>query len=145
MSYIQTVNLLGSATPEVIDWIGEPVPAAGYYGSTTGTHTLALKVSNFTGTIFIDGTLSPKPRNTDWFPIVICGKTGMVFAKDFDTPPDNWLTIGYYGSTKTLGFTFQCNCLYLRARMIRNYVISPYATGMQISTYGSIDSILVAY
>jgi hypothetical protein len=145
MAYLKTVSLIESYTPELIDYIGPPVKSSGWYGPTSGVHTICIKVINFTGTIFIDGTLATKPTDQDWFPILVCGKAGLVFAKDFNTPPDGWITIGYYGTSKTLGFTFTCNCLYLRARMIRNYVISPYATAQQISTYGSIDTILVSY
>jgi hypothetical protein len=145
MSYLKTAFLIESFVPELIDWIGQPVKAAGFYGPTSGIHTLAIKTVNFTGTIFIDGTLSTNPAETDWFPILINGAAGLVFAKDFDTPPDGWITIGYYGTTKCLGFTFTCNCIYIRARIIRNYVISPYATGYQIATYGSVDTIKLCY
>jgi hypothetical protein len=143
--YIRTASLIDSYLPELIDWTGCPTPAAGYYGPTSGTHTLALTTANFTGMVFIDGTLAPKPIETDWFPILLGGQKGLTFAADFNTPPDGWITIGYYGTTTTLGYTFVCNCLYLRARIVRNYVISPFATPLQISTYGSIDSILVSY
>ena len=44
--------------------------AAGYYGPTSGLHTLTVTTTpNFLGTINIQGTLSIDPTENDWFDI----------------------------------------------------------------------------
>jgi len=44
--------------------------AAGYYGTTTGQHTVTItNTPNFLGTVQLQGTLSLDPQETDWFNI----------------------------------------------------------------------------
>lgn len=44
--------------------------AAGYYGTTSGLHTLTVTTTpNFLGTIKVQGTLSLDPQEADWFDI----------------------------------------------------------------------------
>lgn len=50
---------------------GEPIEAAGYYGITTGNHTVSISVQNFVGRVFLFGTLEDTPEKADlndgWF------------------------------------------------------------------------------
>lgn len=44
--------------------------AAGYYGTTSGLHTLTVtSTPNFLGTVQIQGTLSLDPQESEWFNI----------------------------------------------------------------------------
>jgi hypothetical protein len=49
-------------------FISSPEQGAGYYGTTTGLHTLTLNTTpTFVGTATIQATLSVDPQETDWF------------------------------------------------------------------------------
>ena len=44
--------------------------AAGYYGTTTGKHTVTVtSTPNFLGTVLLQGTVSLDPQENDWFNI----------------------------------------------------------------------------
>lgn len=48
---------------------GDRFKGDGYYGSNDGLHTVAWKITNFVGTIKIQGSLASTPGSSDWFNI----------------------------------------------------------------------------
>ena len=48
---------------------GDRFKGDGYYGSNDGLHTVAWKITNFVGTIKIQGSLASTPGSSDWFDI----------------------------------------------------------------------------
>ena len=46
-----------------------PMASGGYYGSTTGLHTISFTLREFTGRIYVLATLASNPTDQDWFPI----------------------------------------------------------------------------
>lgn len=58
---------LGDSTSEVV--IGDKYKGDGYYGRSDGIHTVQYNLSEFTGTIIIEGTLEVNPTDTDWFSV----------------------------------------------------------------------------
>ncbi len=141
--FFKTASLM-SFTPEEINFTGCPVPAAGYYGPTTGFHTLSIRTLNFIGSVYIEGSLAVAPTDSDWFPILLDGMTGIMFSETLN-PPDDMALIGYMGQTTCLYYNFVSNCNWLRARVVRDYIIPNFSCPQQISNYGQIDNILVAF
>jgi hypothetical protein len=44
----------------------EKIKGDGYFGNSDGLHTVFWSVSNFTGTLAVQGTLSTNPQESDW-------------------------------------------------------------------------------
>ena len=139
-----TITMM-SFLPPVIDFVGEPVRAAGYFGPTSGIHTFQIKTLNFQGTLFIEGSMLAQPSEADWFPILLGGHPSLTFptldwdVPSFITPP------GWEGQSGTFGYTVTINCVLLRARMARSNLIPYGSDEYLISTFGSIDSVKVRY
>ena len=134
-----------SAMDEVINMISTPVKAAGWYGPTQALHTIVIRTLNFRGRVFIEGTLVVAPAETDWFPILLDGADHLIFPRPLFLLATGPVDPGWLGESVTLGYSFICNCLWLRARIVRSYIIPPYSTPDQISVYGAIDSILLNF
>ena len=134
-----------SAMGEVIDMVSKPVKAAGWYGHTKGFHTISIKTLNLQGTVYIEGTLAISPTEQDWFPIILNGLDRLIFPRAVAALDVNWTGPGWSGETTTLGFNFVCNCLFLRARVIRSDIIPPWSTPDYITNYGKVDSILLNF
>jgi hypothetical protein len=61
------VNHPGDSTAE--EYISDKVKGDGYYKGGDGSHTYALKVAGFYGTIIIQATLVAEPTADDWFDV----------------------------------------------------------------------------
>jgi len=48
---------------------GDKVKGDGYYGFSDGVHTVQTRVTNFVGTLKVQGSLVKDPANTDWVDI----------------------------------------------------------------------------
>ena len=75
----QSVILLNS-TEGQINVTGMPVKAAGYYGSGVNFYTFAVYLDDFSGNIYIQGSLANDPSccnglEADWFDINLTGLT----------------------------------------------------------------------
>lgn len=57
----------GDSSSEVV--IGDKFKGDGYYGRSDGLHTVQYNLSEFTGTIIIEGTLEVNPNDNDWFSV----------------------------------------------------------------------------
>ena len=142
---MKTGVVMLSAMGEDINLTTNPVKAAGWYGPTQALHTVAFRTLNFRGMLYIEGTLVVAPAETDWFPILLDGADHLVFPRTLFPQPAGPANPGWFGESVTLGYSFTCNCLWLRARVVRSNIIPPFSTQEQVSLYGSIDSILLAF
>jgi hypothetical protein len=128
--------ILLPGTMKQVNVVGRPVKAAGYYGSGSNLHTVAVYLNNFSGHLFIDATLASKPEEDDWFPINLNGYVDYI---DYPyTPP-----MGFNPVTGVNGidsFSFDGNFVYIRARIDRSYL-----PNFQTTDFGAIDKILVNY
>lgn len=125
-----------------IDAVGCPIRAAGWYGYTSGVHTVSIQISNYTGRIYVEGTLSNNPnQTTDWFPIKLDGENDYL-----QYPQSNFRTNSVYtGDSGVYGYTFKSNILYIRARMFRSYFIEQAIPEDQLILYGAIKKIDVCF
>lgn len=137
----EPLNIFSTTGQETINRTGNYFPAGGYYGQTVGMHTIAIRTANFHGTIYIEGTLSVEPGDDDWFPIILDGSPKIEFPRrGFSTNG-----IQYSGETATVGYTFFCNCIFLRARMDRSAIIPENSSPIFTSTFGNIEYIQLNY
>jgi len=83
------------------DITGGSVKASGYYGYSDGVYTIAIYTTNFTGRIYIQGTLASEPIETDWFDISLTGSSYLDFIS----------------STNIAGYTVSGNYTYIRAKV----------------------------
>ena len=126
-----------TSTEEQLNYVGKPIRAAGWYGYTQCLQTIAVFISNFTGRIFIEGTLNNDPnQTTDWFPIQLNGSDYLEF-------PNNPIVGNsiFDGDTGVYGYTFRSNLLYIRARVFRSYFITDPVTPDQIMQLGAVQKI----
>ena len=121
---------------EELSFSGNPVRVDVFGGNTQNLHTVSVSVSNFVGRVLIEGTLASSPTESDWFPIYLTsGTTHRQYPVNSNSPNGN-----NQGDTRTEGFTFRANLLYIRARVDRAYL---NATNYNQSIHGSIDKILL--
>lgn len=136
----ESVNLI-SPMDEVIDVVGDPIKGAGWYGHTTGIHTVAIKVANFRGRISVQASIVTAPSSdSDWFSVL----PGAVAYLQY--PQNGYVIVPpTLNETSTIGFNFTANVVWVRALVTRSYFIPPQSNGMYISTFGQIDYILLNY
>lgn len=98
--------------------------AGGYYGSTTGLHTIAFTLRNFTGRIYVQATLASNPTEDDWFPIKFTESCNYYLeftdTRIWDARRDQM--IQEIGATGTFAETVTGNFTYLRVGVDRNYI-----------------------
>ena len=136
----ESINLL-APMDEVIDVIGDPVKGAGWYGHTTGIHTVAIKVSNFRGRISAQASIVTEPSSdADWFSVLPNDVPYIEYPR-YPFMPVSPTT----NETSIMGFTFISNVVWVRAIVNRSYFIPPHANGMYISTFGQVDYILLNF
>lgn len=123
------------------------LPAGGYYGSTTGLHTISFTLRNFVGRISVQATLASNPDEADWFNIKFCDA-----KQDYiEISPEeiyniyNSERITYaYGSTGTFSETVIGNFTYLRVVISRDY-ISTDPSDYQKNNVGKLEEILINF
>ena len=137
-----TYRLLDTtSTSEEIDIVGEPIRAAGWYGYTECVQTVAIFLANFTGRIYVEGTLNNNPnQTTDWFPIQLSGSDYLQF-------PQNPVTSNsiYDGDTGVYGYTFKSNLLYIRARVYRSYFMPAVVDPDNLLHMGAVKKIDICF
>ena len=122
-----------------LDFVGDPIRAAGWFGMPEGLHTVAIYTNDFTGRIFIEGSLSTDPNTSDWFPIKLSTCDYIEFPR-IPNAPQSMNT----GDTSVVGYTFRSNILWIRAKVWRSYFTSKI-TSSNKDTMGSISQIMIAY
>lgn len=53
-----------------------PVKGDGYFGNSDGLHTVQIKLTDFNGTVSMQGTLATGPLETDWFNVQLTDGSG---------------------------------------------------------------------
>lgn len=121
---------------ELLSYSGNPIRVDVFGGNTQNLHTVSVTISNFVGRIFIEGTLSSSPTEQDWFPIYLTSGTPYRQYPVNSTNPTGTNS----GDTRSEGFTFRVNLLYMRARVDRNYLED---TVYNQTEHGSVEKILL--
>ena len=99
---------------------GAAFKAAGYFGYTTGVTTIAYNLNDFTGRVYLEGSLASTPTESDWFTIDMGATLPYV-----QYPVDPFNPSGTTGDTGIFSFTFQSNIVWIRMRLDRTYLINP--------------------
>jgi len=83
----QSLILLPNMSGKV-NYEGKPVKAVGYYKHDTNKrlNTVSFQTKNFTGRIYLYGTLSLDPKEDDWAPIKLCDKTDYIEFDNYGKP-----------------------------------------------------------
>lgn len=122
------------------------LPAGGYWGSTTGLHTIAFTLREFIGRIYVQATLSSDPQEDDWFPIKFnesC-KYYMEFTDTRIYNSNTGVLMTDPGATGTFAESLTGNFTYLRVGIDRNY-ISNDPTLLQKRLAGKLEEIQINY
>lgn len=147
----RTSLTLLAAMPPVLDFTGEKIPAAGWYGHTKGQHTFALTVHNFQGRIALQGSQALSPTETDWFALPCPPPYDVLPYIQYPRPVPQRNPNLRNGETSTIGFSLHINCLWLRACVWRDYLLPvslpSYAGTLSdsLSWLGAVDLILVNF
>jgi len=104
------------------DQTGEAVAADAQYGFSNGLHTVTAELENFTGHLYLEGTLSLSPNDSDWFPLYT--NYSYAFAR-YPRDPDN--PTGTDGDTLQEIWNFTGNFTAIRARVVRSTLSDPPA------------------
>lgn len=148
-----SVTLLGN-TRDQINVIGLKQPGAGYNNTVGNNHTVSINLDNFTGRIYIQGSLATEPNpDTDWFNIPIGNGTSYVqFPLDPALPtgynpelnqwPLNGLPNSSNGDTGVFAYSFSGNYIWIRAVVDRKYLVPPPTDPYFV---GQVSQILLNY
>lgn len=131
-----SVQLLDS-TDGKINVTGLKQKGAGWNNSVGNNHTVSMALSNFTGRIYIQGSIATKPTELDWFNIPI-GK-GTTYVQH---PLDPAYPTGETGDTGTYAYSFSGNYIWIRARVDRTYLVPPPVDAYYV---GSVINMLLNY
>ncbi len=107
ISMARTTAIIDSATGTNFNFTSPEVRADAYYGYTDGLHTAAFYFSNFTGKVYLEGTLANTPTSTDWFALNI-------------DPPTEYIQLTTH--TGIVARSFQGNFMFVRVRIDRDYL-----------------------
>lgn len=123
-----------------------PMASGGYYGSTTGLHTISFTLREFIGRIYVMATLASNPSDDDWFPIKFteCCNYYLEFTDTRIYNPNNGDSMLEHGTTGTFAETLTGNFTYLKVGIDRNY-ISKNPSDVQKSMAGKIEECLINF
>ena len=98
-----------------VNYEGRPVKAVGYYKSETNKrlNTISFNTKNFTGRIYIYGTLSLDPQENDWAPIKLTNETDYIEFDNYGKP---------YPEFENFYFNVFGGYTFLKAKMDREYL-----------------------
>ena len=121
-----------------LNYTGRAYKAAAWYGFSTGQYTCQIRIQNFTGRIFIEGSLATHPKSDeDWFAVNLNQHQQIYIPNPQIIPqpyapylefPLNTLAPNSpdgIGDTRTVGSTFKSQMVWCRARIARDYIINP--------------------
>lgn len=114
---IQLPYPLGAEEP--IDIVSERIKGDGYFGNSSGLHTVFWSVDEFIGTIEIQGTLASNPTESDWVIVKLTqpgnkfyiDTTGLVTAVGIDSTRYTLQT------TTSKSYNFTGNFVWIRGRI----------------------------
>lgn len=124
-----------TSTAGKLNVTGQPIKAAGYFGYARGIHTFAWYKNNFTGRVYIEGSLATNPGACDWFPIWL---ESLHPYTQFPLDPNN--PTGTTGDDGISSYTLQANLVWVRIRIDRSYLVNPI-----LSNVGTIQTALLNY
>lgn len=147
-----SVTLLGT-TVDQINVIGIKQPGAGYNNTVGNNHTVSINLDNFTGRIYIQGSLASNPTEQDWFNIPIGNGTPYVqfpldpalptgYNPDLNQWPLNGSPNSSNGDTGIYAYNFSGNYVWVRAVVDRKYLVPPPTDPYFV---GSVSQILLNY
>lgn len=126
------ISLLES-TQGKINVIGEPVSGA---KSIPGSpYTVAINALNFTGRVYIEGSIALDPNDEDWFPLTPEGSSLPYLYFERDNTQDT--------GQKMIGFSFRGNLTWIRARQERDYLNFDALSPEQLARHGYINEIIL--
>lgn len=125
--------LVQSSTGSEMNVTTDKVEGDGYYGYSDGIHTFAVSYNAFKGRIYVQGTLSLDPADTDWFNLQVPGGRTPELGGYKQFP-----TSGTDGFSGVEAYTIEGNFTYLRVVIDR----SSLGDGTTYLTeYGSVNYI----
>ena len=130
----QSVILLGN-TGTSVNVTGQKIRAAGYYGSGMNIYTMVPYLNDFSGRIYLEGSLANDPHEDDWFKINLNGY--LEYLEFLPHLPD---INNNTGTTDVFPISFQGNFVWLRAKVDRSFLLNPDTTN-----YGQISKILINF
>lgn len=117
---------------------GNQIRGDGFYGFPDGNHTISVHLNDFTGRIWLEGSLAHDPRNNDcsmqfdtvndWFPIHL--KTCIPYLE-------------FQRETSSTAYTFKGNFVWLRIRLDRSYIQPVPETHTDLAELGVIRKVLL--
>ena len=130
----QAITILNDTTGQ-LNVTGAAFKAAGYFGYTSGTTTIAYYMNNLIGRVYIEASLATNPKESDWFALNLSGIQPYV---QYPINPMN--PTGSTGDTGIDSYTFQGQFIWLRIRLDRTYLSIP-----DVRTVGSISTAYMNY
>jgi len=113
--------ILLNTTAGLINVTGVQQKGAGYNNSVGNSHTVSVTLNDFTGRVWIEGSLAATPQDGDWFPIPVGnGVPYLQFPINPAAP-----TSHHVGDSGTYVYSFSGNFIWVRARVDRSYMIPP--------------------
>ena len=125
ISMSRTTTIIDASTGTNFNFTSPEVRGDAFYGYTDGLHTIALYFVDFTGKVYLEGTLANAPASTDWFPISI-------------QPPTDYMQLTSH--TGVVARTFQGNFMFMRVRIDRDYLTPSNNNSLQ---HGQISQVLL--
>jgi hypothetical protein len=140
---MQSVTLLDTTSGK-INVTGEAQRGAGFSNTIGNNHTVSIQLNNFTGRIFIEGSIASKPGEDDWVPIPLKGPNDYLqFPIDPHKPIGDLSAYGAAtGDTGTYAYGFTGNYIWIRARVDRTYITPPPVNDALV---GAVIKILMNY
>lgn len=69
-----------------LEYSSNPVKGDGYFGNSDGLHTVQVRLTNFNGSVAVQGTLATNPTENDWFDMRLdAGDGSTVTSIDYNT------------------------------------------------------------
>jgi hypothetical protein len=63
-----------------LEYSSNPVKGDGYFGGSDGLHTAQVRLTNFRGSVAVQGTLSTTPLENDWFNVLLDNGSGTTIS-----------------------------------------------------------------
>lgn len=128
--------LMLSSSSGQLNVITPAFKAAGWYGYASGFHTVAWKMTNFIGRVYIQVSLATEPKETDWSNIFLTETVPFVVY-----PANPALPTGLNGGdTGNDSFNWQANIVWCRLKIDRSYLTNPV-----LANVGTIDNVFLNY
>lgn len=124
-----------TSTAGQLNVTGNTLKAPSFYAYSNNLIAISWFVKDFTGRIYVEGSLASTPLLSDWFPISINNSLYTQYPKDPLHPSGD---LG--GDTTTDYYQVSSNVLWIRIRLDRSYLVNPNP-----SLLGSIQKALINY